>query len=506
MNTRVPLSDIKVHFDRIRYTMEVPLEENTLQSTLRLEFSSFEELKQSYQTILQNASVIPSQPSDYFVRYSIYDKSNSLLKRTFMYSNSYDYVDELKSYPLFHYFIGGTKYYLFNDVEQHRKYTHCVNNANQFENILSILYCSEYIDIAKFGLHKKQDEFFADLPIEFLLEIAVFSTKTNECISHYVAHNDASQLFESYNVAVNINYKDGLKNTVKIVEHTYPYAITNRPLFFKVDASGNQYNFVNQNANNVSIANCTVEPIQRLFQNSSEVVSALSHIDAIRSVEFTWKHHSETYVPYVKAVSPRASATPKAATPNKPSLRINVSSPRSIVASPRANIQVITHKLSDSIHENYVDRIEEQLRGFMIPSEAVQVEVPEETKGSYVPEWVAFYHPKAIKTESGYIIIPRHNHVPSIRTVDRVLYDYQSPCKMAKPMYWNAQLNAWTSSDSNRDYIEFIFKNTIEIHGNAPVEQVKKTKTRRISNEQIETQSRDFQPRRSTRLASKSNV
>jgi hypothetical protein len=120
--------------------------------------------------------------------------------------------------------------------------------------------------------------------------------------------------------------------------------------------------------------------------------------------------------------------------------------------------------LSDSINENYVDTIETQLRSYIIPpvspSQAV-VEVPALVNQKYVPEWVSFYHPIVVYDGSRYTIKPTHNHNPAIRSVDRIIFDHTHHMKF--PIYWNEQLQSWTSNPNNRDYLVRVFGDAIKV-------------------------------------------
>jgi hypothetical protein len=493
---------MNIQLDNIRFVLEVPIRDLSSKATIRHEFDSFAELQKAYNDVLrayhaqdgvqlslsdtstgQNMSVNGRRSigSKYLIQYSLLTTDRKLLKKTFRFVDSYEWLTQISSYPIYHYFIGDNKYYLFNDPELQDQYLDYVNKPDQLENIKSILYRSEYIDITDLGLCKKQDEFFDDVPINFIVDIDVWDIAENKLIVHWSKYNEGAQLFNSYNLSFRLNYTDGSKETVKMIQHVYPFYIERAPVSISVTNGKDTFYFLNKRVINPVTAYIGVGsiPLSKLLsdENQVEVVRRMSRMDSIKSIEFIWKNNVEIYNQYTIPKTDNSS-----------------------------------RKLSDSIHDNYVDRIEDQLRAYLIPtSEPITVEFAKETVNtrseSYTPHWVSFYHPKIVRKDGVYHIIPRHNHQPSICPVDRVLYDYQSPHKMHKPIYWNEQQSAWTSTDVNRDYLVSIFGNNIEeITTREPETENKKkgrrTISREVNNDEVNT---EFKPRRSTRLAGKSN-
>jgi hypothetical protein len=417
---------MKVDKNKIRFVMEIPIDEVRDGSQLRMEYSSFDELSSAYNAISRVETSIQTRCSDvsynYFINYTIRDSENRLVKSKFTLSNSFEFVSDLENQSVFHFFVGDKKYYMLCDNDVRDRYLKLRNSPNNINEIMTILHRSEFVDFRRIFRQFPFEEFLGDVPMEYTLEISVVSNHDNRTCFNFSGFVDSIALPSLYNITVNIQDTNGQFTSTKLVETVYPRSIENpmTVIYFGKTA------FVNseiRNSLDTTILNGT--NVYYLFTNSVEELVKFPQY--VYYIEFIWKNKKVRYVPY-----------------------------KSLTL------------LSDSINENYVDNIEHQLRSYFVPPVSpsqVVVEVPVSVEQKYVPEWVSFYHPIVVFDGMRYTIKPTHNHTPAIRSVDRIIFDHVHHMKF--PIYWNEQMQCWTTTHTNRDYLERVFGNLIQVATNS---------------------------------------
>jgi hypothetical protein len=525
---------------QIHFKMECPYHQYAPNATLCSSFDSFDELKKSYDAVvryyellsaknnnvnddnsvnvqtnennnktMENANVVSETHSGivqkriqdlpyYLIQVRLVDSANHIIRQYSYMSDSYRRIRRFSNHHLYHAVLPNNSKLYFTDVMNLKCDCSLCSPRTSFS--------SEFFDPYYLYMSDAEFQHFVDSiksqksSESLLLKVRVYDNLSGDRLWYMDYDISPTIHFDKlYNVSLEVrDAKTRSDYTVKTVETSFPV------LSKEVDAGcirlGTTY-YVRDSLNMQNTAG-----LKAMMKLADDVTAHLPEYnfandwnDDIDQFTIRCGSHSVSYTELT--VAKLASLKPK--------------------------------KLSDSINERYVEDIEHQLRGYLVPEsqpiptpktvkntvsivspeydepaspsmpplESVVVSVPEIIVKRREPHWIQRYQPVLFLRENTLRVVPTVNYTP-ISLLDRVLYEPNTD--MTSPIYWNERDNAWTSVMSNRPYLESLLGEAVTIKSK-PQPQLSLSVNENGSTENVRLVVQENQPVQSKSISGSSS-